>query len=230
MATHSDGWDRLSQDGWYETTDPGPYSKPPRRVRIARAFGVVGVLATLGFAVVALAPRMPEVARRANALADRVVLPGDPVLNAGPEPLPLERTALHGALAVSTPALGFETLPLTAEDSSADSAAEVSPPSPSPAVADAPTPARPVAEPNSAPEPNVSVQPSTGPAAPSAEPNASEASNASVQETPAATTRPEPTAHTESTPPEPSLSPEEIQEREERYEQWLKDEGLERIR
>lgn len=73
--------------------DPDRTSVPTsrRRSAVARSVGVVGVLAVLGLAVAAFAPRMPAAASQLAHAANRIALPGDPTLLPGPEPTPLDR-------------------------------------------------------------------------------------------------------------------------------------------
>jgi len=150
------------------------------RMVLARTLGILGILATVALAVFAFRSRAPEVASRVGGIDDAVRLPWDPVLNAGPPPLALERRAAVVPLAVSI----------------------------------APTDATPMT-----PMPFTPAEPAAPTAAPSS----------SAPIIPAGESENEPSLVPKPAP-EPRFTPEEVQRRKDRYERWLEEQRLERIR
>ena len=180
------------------------------RMVLARTLGIAGILASGVLAVVAVRAGASSISARFDA----VHFPWDPVLNPGPAPLELDR--LPGA---------------SVNPSERVALVEPAPVSEPAALSELALPS----------EPAVSIEP-IAPAEPPApaEPDAAPAERATpIESTPRALSK----APSESTPPEslsvrseqqertaePELTPDEIQFRKDRYERWLKDEGLERI-
>jgi hypothetical protein len=187
------------------------YPNPtPARVAFARGLGVVGILASLALAAYAFAPRSQELAGKAHAAGSRLVLPWDPKLEPGPAPLPLDRYTPAPSLAVRD---AVAAVPATSAEPLAPPAA------PEPAPAGEPLIATPPLDPTAEAQPGASPSPEAEPSRPEAE------SQAVAPEPNARRSRPA-VRRTETSP---GFTPEEIQRRKDRYEAWLKEQGLERI-
>jgi hypothetical protein len=193
-----------------ELRDAERYATPTssRRSAIARVIGVVGVLGVVGLAVVAFAPRMPVAASKLALLANRVELPWDPALQPGPAPIALDRGVTLAAAMDAAPRDATPLDPAPVVASRAESGAE-------PVTKATPEPAT---ERSAA---AMSTMPQPAPDTPHA---AHDPADRSVSSSEIRTLE----SATESR--EPTLTPEEIERRKQRYEQWLESEGLERIR
>jgi hypothetical protein len=187
----------------------------------------------LGLAVVAFAPRMPAAASKLAVLANRIELPWDPTLQPGPALTPLDRGATLAAPMDAAPmdaapmdAASISATPMAAAAMNAapvdatpvDAAPPMDPAAAvgSPAESTAEPPNQEVVEPVTKRSSEVArssmPQPTDAPADQSATSSESRASEAVPESR------------------EPSLTPEEIERRKQRYEQWLESEGLQRIR
>lgn len=220
-TNRTDGWNRSSDDSWDEPATPVRHFT--RRALLARSLGAVGVLATLALAVAAFAPRIHDAANRFEALAGRVVLPWDPPLNPGPEAMALDRgpgrLPPEPAISTGPPSEGARQVGSLAPKSAEET--PVSPPATPPEAATAV--AAVTADVAPIPPPAVTAPP------------AKEAPAPPVREAPAAVTSPPrepqwalPVSNFQPRE-EPTLTHEEIEMRKERYERWLKNQGLERI-
>jgi hypothetical protein len=207
--------------------DPGRYAPTStRRTQVARVIGVLGVIGVLALAAAAFAPRVQAVTSQLARLAQHVELPWDPALQPGPAPLALDRgptlassepsPATEPATAspeATTPATSPEAVappsePLSDVDSSAESQGATA--SPPPTASDAAT-SDAFATSDAVPAGEMST-PKRRTEAPSSEPRRAVRSSQSAGES-----------------REPALTPEEIEMRERRYEEWLESEGLQRI-
>jgi hypothetical protein len=194
--------------------DAERYATPSstRRSAVARGIGFIGVLGVLGLAVVAFAPRMPVAASKLAMLANRIELPWDPALQPGPAPIPLERRASLAAPLATTPLDAAPTDATPLQATQIDAAAVVAPPVESTAERITKAVTAPSIERSSEAALSSMPQPAEEPAnrsATSSERRVSESANESR---------------------EPTLTPEEIERRKQRYEQWLESERLERVR
>jgi hypothetical protein len=191
-----------------ELSDAERYATPTssRRSAIARAIGIVGVLGVVGLAVVAFAPRMPVAASKLALLANRVELPWDPALQPGPAPIALDRGV---TLAAAMDAAPRDTTPMD----------------PAPVVA-SPAESEPITR--ATPEPATEHSEAAMSAVPqAAEDTPHPAHDPAAQSTSSSEIR---TLEPATESREPTFTPEEIERRKQRYEQWLESEGLERIR
>jgi serine/threonine-protein kinase len=189
----------------------GEYTVEPERrhPRAARNLGMLGIGATVLLAGYALAMAfMSEHGSRPPELT----LPGDPALLPGPAAQPLQRETTGAADVAAT---------ATAAQSTAE---------PARAAAE---PARATAEPAGAPTPAVNtatgsaLQPQTA-APPTVAPGATANTSTSAA---AAPPKPPMQRSAPSRAPSngPALTPEEIERRKNRYENWLKEQGLQRL-
>ncbi|HSU39301.1 MAG TPA: hypothetical protein VLJ38_07030 [Polyangiaceae bacterium] len=213
----SDYWDDNEQE---ELHYP---NATPRRVAFAHALGVVGVLGTFALAAFAFAPRMPFIESKLHSLFSK----DEPALRPA-EPVTQVTVTSPPAPSVAVPPVAAPAAPeaTVTEPSTASAAATA----PEPAVAAAPEPA--VATPSpvvaAAPQPAVvaaPAAPTSAPAlasdadskaaAPSAKPASRSLASSTVRKAPRS---------------EPPLTVREIERRKERYETWLKQEGLEPVR
>jgi len=184
----SDAWNRTSEDPWDKAADAEWRGATRRRVVLARTLGLVGVLGTLALAVAAFLPRMPTAEGKLDGFANRVTLPWDPKLAAGPEAIELDEAQDGVRLSVA-----FSAAPATAAP------ATTSPPEPLPEVPQA-------AETQAAP--------------------AIDSSPPVREQSPPV---PERSVAPQRARPEPTMTPVDIQLRKQRYERWLREQGLERI-
>jgi hypothetical protein len=236
---HSPGtWNRkrrrveLHRDDWTPTGARISWdSAPPerdvvvshRRAGIARAVGILGILGCVGLAVYAFGTRGSAALGSYAVSMDRVELPWDPKLEPGPAPVELER--IRPAFPISAAGLPVVPAPEFTDTASAPAAPPLEEGSAADAVA-AEMPAADVAA--QAPPPETPAVPKSAESAVETETKASKAqaearaSEASAVERSA--------AEPDRSESEPALTPEEIRNREERYEAWLKENGLERIR
>jgi serine/threonine-protein kinase len=181
----------------------GEYTvEPTRRRPRAHYFGVLGIGATVLLAGYAVSMAiMSETGSRPPELT----LPGDPALLPGPAAQPLARESL------ATDAVGTAS---PAEAAAAPVRPTVEPAAPAPAdraaaaSALAPTPAAPTKA------PSTEAAPAATPTTPAAEAAAAAAQRAATPPAPAF---------------EPALTPDEIERRKQRYETWLKEQGLQRL-
>jgi hypothetical protein len=247
-TTRSDAWDRSSSrsDRW-DRPSPDPeawdrpaagYTEPSRwRVGLARAIGVLGIVGTVALAAYAFAPRSQAIALKFDAFADRVALPWDPKLAPGPEPIPLDRGAGSqspdgsGAPALDASSVGVVPDANRAATDTASGTAALEAAAPAAPVESEPAPLA-VESPVS---PDPTPQPSPGSVPEPSAPVSSEAKLESSQAPSVAADRPVRTRpRVESTWSEErsdgaGFTAEEIQRRKDRYETWLKEQGLERI-
>jgi hypothetical protein len=195
-----------------ERRDSTPAST--RRSTVARVIGVVGVLGVLGLAAFAFAPRVPAAASQLALVANRVQLPWDPALQPGPAPVPLDR---DGPLAARTGPVAPAALAPAALEPAAGSRV------------DNPATAAPLA----APATEAEREP---PSAAESTDRGSDATMSTMKEPAgvaprgAASVSESRAAEVPAEAREPMLTREEIERRKQRYEEWLKSEGLERVR
>ena len=207
---------RLPSDFWDGEEEQIHYpNATPRRVALAHALGVVGVLGTLTLAGFAFAPRMPAITSRFQGLFAKEASAQNPA-----KPVAQVPAAQVQAPVPPPPVPSVEVAPVapavipSAQPSSASDAATAPEATTAPEVV-APPPAPP--SPPAASEPAASEPAATEPAA--TEPAATE---------PAATSTPAPVARSRPRA-EPPLTTREIERREQRYQMWLKREGLEPV-
>ncbi len=242
----SDYWDDSEQE---ELHYP---NATRRRVAFAHALGVVGVLGTFTLAAFAFAPRMPFISAKVHSLLSK----DQPALRSAE---PITQVAVTNSPAPSVTVAQPAPVPpapdVTATEPSTASVAAIAPasavataPEPAataPAVATAPPPVvatAPAPVVATAPAPAIAVPPEPA-AAPAREPVAAPSAPASAPDTASgkgAKSAPESkklgsralAASTVRTAPrsEPRLTAREIERRKERYEAWLKQEGLEPVR
>jgi len=226
---------RIPSDYWDDTEQEELHypNATPRRVAFARALGVVGVLGTFALAAFAFAPRMPFIESKLHSLFSKdepALRPAEPVTQVTVTSPPAPSVAVPPVAAPPAPEATI-TEPSTASAATtapepAVAAPEPTVATPEPVVAAAPEPAVAAPEPiAAAPEPAVVAAPST-----SAPDLASDAASK-----PAARAKPAGRALASSTVrkaprSEPPLTVREIERRKERYEAWLKQEGLEPVR
>lgn len=215
----------LPTDYWDGTDHTVRYaSVSPRRVTLARTAGVVGFLGCLALAIAAFAPRFA-------AHHDGAPVTEPAPLNARP-PTPVTDSApvapLTAAPAVAPPPaeLGEQAPGVTAPVSppTAATSTESAPEAATASHTDAP-PAEPTAQaPTSSanvhePTPVNATPPAPAPAAATATATTHEVSTSVSAKAPVVTRR----------VAEPTLSPREIERRQQRYEMWLRQQGLERV-
>jgi len=219
---------RIPSDYWDESEQAELHypNATPRRVAFAHALGVVGVLGTFALAAFAFAPRMPFIESKLHSLFSK----DEPALRPA-EPVTQVTVTSPPAPSVAVPPVAAPPAPEATEPSTASAAATAPEPAvaaPEPAVA-TPEPAVATPEPAvAAPEPAVAAGPSaptstpavasdaaSKPAAPSAKPAGRALASSTVRKAPRS---------------EPPLTVREIERRKERYEAWLKQEGLEPVR
>lgn len=215
---------RIPSDYWDESEQAELHypNASPRRVAFAHALGVVGVLGTFALAAFAFAPRMPFIESKLHSLFSKdepALRPAEPVTQVTVTSPPAPSVAVPP---VAAPPAPEATVTEPSMASTAATAPEPAVAAPEPAVA---TPAPVVA---AAPEPAVVAAPSaptsapaltsdadSKPAAPSAKPAGRSLASSTARKAPRS---------------EPPLTVREIERRKERYEAWLKQEGLEPVR
>jgi hypothetical protein len=211
VAFLSDEWDRFEV----------PYQEPSRwRAPVARTIGILGILGTIALAVAAFAPRSHAIAVRFDALSSRVALPWDPELAPGPEPAPLDRDVRSSSAIV---AAGSGVVPAPSSASASATTAELEAERARLAESEADEPTADVASAaQAAPTANAAAEPVTErvaqPVTEAAPRLASEAVPPRVRSAPR-----------EANASSQGFSEEEVQRRKDRYEAWLKEQGLERI-
>ena len=210
----SDYWDDSEQE---ELHYP---NATRRRVALAHALGILGVLGTLALAGVAFAPRMPFIASRVHSLFSKdepALRPAQPVtqLPVTSPPAPTV-TVPPPAPVPPAPDLNVTEPPTAAAAPAAPEPSVAAAAEPPVATVPAPTAAvpEPVAVP-SAPASNVTSDEASQPTPQSAKPASRTLASSKVQRAPRS---------------EPPLTMREIERRKERYEAWLKQEGLEPVR
>jgi hypothetical protein len=190
----------------------GEYAVEPARRPRARYLGVVGIGATVLLAGYAISMAiMSETGSRPPELT----LPGDPALLPGPTAQPLARETL----ALADPA-GAAIAPAgtTLTRPTVEPGATAIPPADRVTVGAAPSPAAPTP---AAPTPAQATQATPAATAATPTPAAEANAKAPAQQAAAATPR--------AVSPEPALTPAEIERRKQRYETWLKEQGLQRL-
>jgi hypothetical protein len=232
-----DTWNRkrrrveLHRDDWTPTGARISWdSAPPerdvvvsrRRAGIARAVGILGILGCVGLAVYAFGTRGSAALGSYAVSMDRVELPWDPKLEPGPAAAELER--IRPAFPISAAGLPVVPAPEFTDAASASVAPALVEES---AAVDAVAPEMPAAD--------VAAQPPDTSAVPKTANEPAVATETPVTRTPSeprseASTVERSAAEPDRSEPDPALTPEEIRNREERYEAWLKENGLERIR
>jgi hypothetical protein len=237
---------QTTSDLWDDTDDVPHYPKATRRrVALAHALGLVGVLGTLALAVAAFAPRVPGVVASARALYsdEPLVIQPRHVQQVEPRPAnpptalpiepppPIEPPAAQAPVAVPAPPAPATSTPSVANSLAVANSVATSA---SPAA-----PSEPVVSPPAAPA-TTATSPAVAPLA--ASPAVSTATTApaaavSLAASPA-TTPPAASATARHTAParfqrpvqsEPKLTWHEIERRKERYAEWLKEQHLEPV-
>jgi hypothetical protein len=240
-SSGSDRWDRPSPDSNAWDRPAVGYAEPSRwRAGLARTIGILGILGTVALAAYAFAPRSQAIALKFDAYADRIALPWDPKLAPGPEPIPLDRGAGSRAADASVsgdasagPALDASSIGVVpdpnrpATDATSGTAALEAAPAVQPGSEPAPPEVEsPVAPP---PSPEASVGSSSEPSVNPSSEAKREISHASSVAPDRPVRTPVQSARSEERFEEPGFTAEEIQRRKDRYEAWLKEQGLERI-
>ena len=230
---------RIPSDYWDESEQAELHypNASPRRVAFAHALGVVGVLGTFALAAFAFAPRMPFIESKLHSLFSKdepALRPAEPVTQVTVTSPPAPSVAVPPVAAPPAPEATVTEPSMASTAATAPEPAAAAPEpavaTPAPVVAAAPEPA--VATPApvvaAAPEPAVVAAPSaptsapaltsdadSKPAAPSAKPAGRSLASSTARKAPRS---------------EPPLTVREIERRKERYEAWLKQEGLEPVR
>jgi len=188
----------LPSERWDEAEDQIRYPHATRRrALIARSLGAFGILATLGLAAAAFAPRLSRAPHWLRATWSDHLAPAAAPTGAQPpvivQQIPTAHAPTVAAPAPPLPPVSEATPPLAARDAIAE---------PSPAAqAEAEAPV----EPSAAAEPSPAAQ-----AAPRSAPVRTASSSRRSRS-------------------EVRLTPRQIEQRQQRYEMWLRREGLERI-
>lgn len=234
--TTSEFWDGSEEEFQHELHYP---NATPRRALFAHALGVVGVLGTLTLAGFAFAPRLGKLGTL--FLKDEAAqYPAKPVAQvpAAPPtvtnievvpPLPVAPLVAAPEPPSANGALGVAPLDTATPGETNAASTEPSAPSSEPKAAPAEPSVAPVAPPVA---PSETVAPAlAAAAAPSAAADQTHqaAGNSAAQSAKAAAPERAPVVTRRAPRAEPEMTQREIERRKARYEEWLKDQGLERV-